>query len=441
MAGWKERLHAYSSGWQQNIFQFLMGGTWALSQPLIVQRNLGYFWLDGFFANASDAILLTYLTLYFLSLGASDQQIGLVSGLASLSATILLMPGALLVERFGHRKWITVAAGGIISRIMIALFVLTPLFLQGQLLIYALMAFEITRQGFINLALPAWTSLTGDLVPIARRGTYFASRNIIMSLASIMVTIYAGQLITRTGTPFGYQLALGLAFGFGAVSTFFFSRIHEKPPSLSPRQNSSFKLKDILQPLIENRQLLAICGTAALWNFALNISGPFFSVYQAKNLMLTPAVIGLLSTVSSIAGLPAQRIMGPLADRLGPYKVQKMMGLLIPLLPLSWYFVTNPFWAPWQITVINIIGGFFWAGFSLASFNMLLAVAPAEQRARISALYQMIVAISLAVGAILGGFVVSNLGFRMVFLLSAVGRWIAAILFARFVKPIKQVES
>ena len=104
-------------------------------------------------------------------------------------------------------------------------------------------------------------------------------------------------------------------------------------------------------------------------------------------------------------------------------------GWLIPILPLVWAFVDTP----WQIVAINLLGGFLWAGYSLASFNMLLNMAPEEQRPRASALYQIIVSISLAAGAALGGVLVSYWGFRSVFLISAVGRWIAAALFARFI--------
>ena len=52
--------------------QASMGGKWAVTQPAEVQHNLRSFWFDGLFASASDAILLTYLTLYVLQLGANE---------------------------------------------------------------------------------------------------------------------------------------------------------------------------------------------------------------------------------------------------------------------------------------------------------------------------------------------------------------------------------
>jgi MFS family permease len=87
----------------------------------------------------------------------------------------------------------------------------------------------------------------------------------------------------------------------------------------------------------------------------------------------------------------------------------------------------------WQIVGINVVGGILWAGYSLASFNLLLELTPDDQRARASAIYQIIVSIALAAGAATGGIIVSALGFKAVFLLSALGRWAAAFLFAKFV--------
>lgn len=418
--------------WQAG--QLSLGGSWALTEPEDVQHNLRNFWLDGLFASAHDAIVLTYLVLYVLALGANEMQIGILSALGSLAATLVLLPGAVLVERWGRRKQIVVATGGVTARLMILLLALAPFAAQGQALILLAIGLEVLRQAFGSLALPAWVSLSGDLVPIAWRGRYFASRNIVMSLANIVIVISTGQLITRFNAPGGYQAALGLAFVFGILSAYFFSRLKETPLEPIPAAQRATFSPAFFRPLAENRALLMLCATAAIWNFGLNLSGPFFNVYMARELLLTPAMIGLLATVSSLSGLPGQRVLGPLVDRLGPRRVQLLTGFLIPLLPLSWVWITRPAWAPWQITLVNLVGGFLWAGYSLASFNLLLALTPAEQRARASAIYQVIVSISLAAGAAVGGVMVSAWGYAVIFLASALMRWVAAGLFARYVK-------
>ena len=82
------------------------GGSWSVQLPDQVQRNLRWYFLDGVFSSSQEAINVTYLTLFVLALGASKAQIGLMTSLASLSAVVLLLPGAVLSERFGKRKWV-----------------------------------------------------------------------------------------------------------------------------------------------------------------------------------------------------------------------------------------------------------------------------------------------------------------------------------------------
>jgi predicted MFS family arabinose efflux permease len=171
-------------------------------------------------------------------------------------------------------------------------------------------------------------------------------------------------------------------------------------------------------------------GAAALWNFSLNIAGPFFNVYLVQNLGATPTIVAVLSTVTSLSGLLVQRRIGELADRWGPRKLQLISSLLIWLLPLGWLFARSP----WYIIPINIASGVFWGAYNLAAFNLLLMVVPEQQRPRYTALYQIIIMLSLAVGAAVGSLLVTIWGYVAVFLVSGIGRLLAALLFAGFVR-------
>jgi hypothetical protein len=110
--------------------------------------------------------------------------------------------------------------------------------------------------------------------------------------------------------------------------------------------------------------------------------------------------------------------------------MQLISGLLIPILPFAWLFVTSP----WHVVPINLLSGILWGAYNLAAFNYLLFLTPAEQRARYSALFQLIVMVSLAAGAAVGSVIISSAwAYKGVFIGSAVGRLTAALLFARFV--------
>ncbi len=413
---------------------FITGGDWALSLPSTARRNLSWFWFDGLFAAASDTIPINYLTLYLLALGATGAQVGWFSSLTSLAAAVSLLPGALLVERYGHRKEITVWFGGGIARLLLLALALIPLGLSGQPLIWVITLVAVIRSVAGNLAFPAWMSLTGDIVPIGGRGRYFGSRNLVMGIAAMLMTYLIGETITRLGSPQGYQITLALAFAIGMFSTFSFSRIQDLQASQPVHSAMSASLGAIWQDLRASPVFLRFCFAAALWNFSINIAGPFFNVYMSQNLHFTAAMIGIAAVAMSLTKMLIQPKMGELSDRWGPGRVQSISMFLMPILPLLWIFITQL----WQVVALNILSGVFWGAFELSSFNLILLLTPSEQRARYSAIYQLVVALALTGGAALGASVIQTWGYKWIFLSSASGRILAAFVFLGLLRMIQK---
>jgi len=417
----------------RSFSHLVTGGHWALELPEKTRQNLRWFWYDGLFSSASDNIIITYMTLYVLALGATRAQIGVMSALSSLSATLLLLPGALLVERFNHRREITLLFGGGIARLTILLIALIPFGLSGMAMALAAMALSITRDAFANLAFPAWLSFAADIIPMEGRGRYFGSRNFIMGIAGMLTLLLVGALITRLPQPEGYQLGMALAFVLGTASTFSFSRLHDPAGQVAPQKPPPLDLRSLLRDLRKVPALPALISTAVVWNFFLNIPGPFFNVYLVVNLKASAAMVGITAITSTVSSLLVQRRLGRLADRWGAHRLQLISGLLIPILPLAWAFIR----APWHVILINIVSGALWGAYGLASFNLLLELTPQEGRARYSAMYQIFVTLALAAGAAVGGWMVTQWGYSAIFVISGIGRLVAALLFAYFVrKPV-----
>src|SRR5512143_442302 len=130
------------------------GGDWATSHSAGTRRNLRWFWSDGLFAAGSDAIPLTFFTLYMLAIGMTGTQVGLLNSLTNLSSAVILLPGALMVERFGHRKELTILFGGTIARLLLVVLALLPFGLVGKSLIWMVMAVSIIRSIAGNLTFP-----------------------------------------------------------------------------------------------------------------------------------------------------------------------------------------------------------------------------------------------------------------------------------------------
>ena len=407
----------------------IFGGEWGHGLIKTVRQNLYWFWFDGLFSAGSDNIAINYLSLYILALGATQGQIGLMSSFSNLTAAILLLPGALLVERIGHRKQIALYCG-ILSRAALLLLVFVPILFKGTSLVWVAIAFSVTRDAFANLGYPAWMSISSEVVPMDGRGRYFGSRNFVMGAAGIVVTLVVGQLITIFVQPLGYQIAVALAFVLGMVSTWCFSRMDDIHEQLSFRAGEKLSLKNLFKEIMARRQFVILCAITALWNFSLNVAGPFFNVYMVQNLNFSASMVGITAVATSLSSLLVQRRVGGLSDRFGPRRVQMWFMFLIPLLPLAWILVQNL----WHVIILNAFSGLLWGAFNLATFNLLLAFIPKTQVPRYSAVFQILVTLSLALGAFVGSFVVTQWGFFAVFIASGIGRYIAAGLFAWLVR-------
>jgi MFS family permease len=416
-------------GLKHTFLQTTAGGGWTGELEPSTQRNLRWFFLDGLFFSISDAIVLTYLTLYLLTLGATSVQIGFMAALASLNATLLLIPGAMLAERLGRRKLIVVLAGGGVSRISLLLLAVTPFFFDGHFAVIFAIGLKILADGMSNLGIPAWTSLSADIVPLHQRGRYFGARNIAMGVANVTTILLVGFLLTHMDSLQGYQMVLAVAFLIGLGATYSYSQIQEPPRSEIAKPRQSYRPADLLKVFRSDKTFLAFCTHALIWNVALAVAGPFFNVHMVQNMNATAVMVGLVTMVSSLTSLPGLRLFGSLTDRIGPRRVQLTTGLLIPLLPVAWIFITEP----WHAMVINVFGGFLWAGYNLASFNYLLLLIPIDQRERYTALYQIVVMAASAGGAAMGGLIATQWGFTANFALSGAGRFVAILVFVLFV--------
>jgi MFS family permease len=249
-----------------------------------------------------------------------------------------------------------------------------------------------------------------------------------MEIVGMISTFVFGYVITHMGGLGGYQLALAMAFAIGMGAAYSFARLDEPPLStLEVTPNA----KPLWQEMLAERNFVAFCATAAIWNFSLNIAGPFFNVYLVEGLRADATMVGALAVVSSLAALPGQRLWGRWVDRWKPYRIQLITGLLIPFMPAMWALFTSA----WQIAPLNVAAGFLWAGYDLAAFNLLLVLSPQEHRARYSAVYQVVITMALAAGGALGGVIVTYWGYAPVFILSGVGRMCATLFFMRFVRP------
>ncbi len=413
---------------KQNALLTLSGGSWSENLPQETRKNLRWFFLDGGIGACLDGVVAPFLSVYLLALGATSSNIGLMTSLAGLSGTLMLLPGAMLAERTGKRKLLFALCGAGFARFTILISGLLPFFLSPSTAIAVMIILKVIADGLGNFSGPAWTSLAGDVVPPAWRGRYFGARNFFMSVTGMAATDLAGLLISHFRYTLGYQVAFMLAFLAGLISTTLFLQVHD--PGGQPA-TESVALRPALRSMAADPYFRHYALFGLIWNLSIGVAGPYFVIYLVQNLKGTPTDVSLYNIAASLAALPALRLFGSLSDSWGMRKVMLLTGFLIPLVPSSWILAR----LPWHAILINAFAGLVWGGFNLCSFNLLLSMAPSDKRARYAAFFQVVVALSSATGTFFGSLIIARFSYLPIFVISAVGRLVGIIYFTRFVRP------
>lgn len=391
------------------------------------ERAMRNLWWDGFFAESCDVIWLQYFSLYALQFGASIQLIGILAALTNLLAAISMWPGAIVAERTRRYKLIVLVTGGVIGRLNFVILATIPWIATGQTALAVLVVVAGLRGFFGSVSMPAWNAFAGRFVPANVRGRYFASRNVGREVAGLATAPLIGYLIYRLGGIEGWQAAWVIAFIVSQISTWFYTRI--PADAAAPEQEEPPPAGRAARPALRDGRLLWFVTASSVFQLSVMVAGPFFSIYLVEELGGSTLWVGITAAAMPVASMISQPVLGKLIDRIGSKRLLVISGLLFPLAPWAWTVVTEP----WQVIFINLLAGVLWAANLLATLNLVLQLAPPGRRPTYSALQQSGVFFASFIGPLIGGLLVPAAGFKVVFLISGAGRWLATLLLWRFV--------
>ncbi len=383
------------------------------------------------------------ITGWALYLGCGPMMLALLGALPFL-AQLMQLPGAWLTTRFGSRR-MAVLTVAVSRQAFLPLIVLPFLPLAPEVKRGVLLACAALHHGTGILCNNAWVTWMGDLVPRRLRGRYFGRRTAISTLAGALATLTAGTFLdgARTSDRTGPGLAaLALAACvLGALSTGLMALKHD--PARGPAIQG-FRFARVLQPLKDGaaRRLLAY---GAVWNAALGLSGPFFTLYLLEDVRLGFTWVALQGSAAALARMVAAPGWGRLIDRVGPRPVLRGCAWGLVLSPLLWTLAGPDQW--WPLALDALLGGVLLSGHGLAAFALPLAVAPARERPFYHAAFSMTGGTAFALASAAGGALVQALpgtllvagrsctALQLTFVLAALVRAGAALLARRLIDP------
>lgn len=408
---------------------------------------------DGAFYSIMEGAGLSYTTPYALALGANSAQIGFLSSGPQLIGTLFQLLSLKSMSRFS-RKRIVVFGASMQAFMWIPIILLGSFYFWGKIdqaiAIWATIAMHFLIMGFGAIISPVWTSWTRDILP-KRAGNYFGHRAKLvgmMSLASMLVAGFILHRYEKTDVFFGFLLIFIMAFIARIISAFYLSRQYE--PKFVPDNAAYFTLLDFVKNMLSNnfgRYVFFI----AVFNFAVSIASPFFSVFMLKDLKFNYLTYTIFSLMTPLVMIIFYPFWGKFEDKYGNLKVMKITGFFIPLVPLFWfvlpyYFRDNNLALFSVIFFVELMSGIAWSGFNLSMMNFIYDAVTRQRLAICVAYFHILNAIGVFAGAMLGGFlakmptVFGFNAFYFIFVLSAIARmavYLALIPRVNEVRPVK----
>ncbi|MFH1798056.1 MAG: MFS transporter [Candidatus Omnitrophota bacterium] len=396
--------------------------------------------VEGVFASAMAGFTQDYFAPFLLVLGGTVRQIGLLSAIPNLAASLIQLKSAALIAWLGSRKK------------MINIFV----FLQAIALIpMVILAFVGAREPglfivlvvlftcFGALSSPAWGSLISDLVEPAERGQYFGLRNKILGFAAVLASFTAGFILytsKKANISRAFALIFTAAFIWRIISWRKMKRIYE--PILHDDGKNHFTLIQFLKHL-KKSNFAKFVVFSSLMSFSVNIASPFFAVLMLRDLKFNYLLYTIVTLAATLTIYVAIARWGRHADKTGNLKVIRITSPLIGFIPLLWLINQSPVY----LICAQIFSGFLWAGFNICTTNFIYdAVSPAK-RTRCIAYFNTLNGMALCCGAVLGGFLLPFLppvrGYKILtlFIVSSMLRIIVGLFLPRQLKEVRAVES
>jgi MFS family permease len=346
----------------------------------------------------------TYLSAFALFLRASTPQIGLLASLPPLLGSIVQLMSAWLGSWTGQRKAIVLMGASIQGVAWLPLIVLPTVF--PEFAVELLIASVVLYHCGAHLAAPQWGSLMGDIVPERSRGRFFARRTQVVSLVTF-VSLFLGGLIlhvskTRGCVLVGFVVLFSIAMIARAVSVYHLSKMHDPSGHVAALE---VPVGQVWWRRLRHSNFVRFSIFFALIQFSVAIASPFFTVYMLRDLEYSYFAFTANTGMAIMAQFLTLNRWGRISDIFGNRRILSATGLIIPLLPLLWAFSANF----WYLLLIQAVSGLAWAGFTLSASNFLYELIARDKRVTYLAIHNVLAAIGILGGAMLGGYLGSIL--------------------------------
>ncbi len=378
----------------------------------------------------------TSTTLPAFAAMLTDNKV-LVGAVSSVWAGGWLLPQVFAAHYLAdkRRKYPIMMLGQIVGRPAFPLFVVWLLIAGArypQLTLFLfLLAIVIFMSTDAVVAL-AYLDILGKSLAPTLRGRLLGVGQLITGVASIGAGALIRYLLGPQGPgfPMNYAIVFGLASLSFGVSTAACALIVEAPEAVAAERPALRDYWPQLGRLWRDDHLFRRVTLVRLLSGLGALATTFYVVYATDRLHLPAASIGLFAGAATVGAAGAGLVLGLVADRRGTQRVVQLVAWAQFLVPVLALLVHAGIFGPAVGVVyplLYVLLGAYEGSTMLGFFNFILEIAPPGQRPTYMGLTNTVSGVLILL-PMLGGLILENTSYPVLFGLAAAGTLAAAVL-------------
>ncbi|MDO8531837.1 MAG: MFS transporter [Dehalococcoidia bacterium] len=383
-----------------------------------------------------------YLVPFAVAMRATDMQVGLLSSIPNLAATVTLLGVPQLVRKLGSRKAVLLSVVFLHAIVWLPV-LLIPLLFPNQMIL-ALLGFAVLLTVSSNVADANWESILADVVPKNRINRYFSMRGVFQGAVTLTAALIAGYVLESVpgGIFIGFGAIFFMAMTFRLTSFWFLTRIKE--PALRLPEDPSYGFTHFLSE-VGSSSVGRLILFGALMTLGAGVAAPFYAVYVLDDLHFSPILYSFFIGVGYLATIFSLPSWSSLADKIGNVRVVLLTAILTTIVPFLWLLSTNPVY----LIAIQAFASAAWAGLVLTASNHVFGDSPPEKKLHFIAYFNALTfqgSLGAFVGPLLGGVLsqvlppIAGNNLLSVFAVSGVIRVVVIAAFIPFMTEVIRIE-
>ena len=327
--------------------------------------------LVSFLTDLSSEMIFSVFAIFFTTVaGASAALLGLVEGLADLSASSLNYYAGWLSDRTGKRK--VFALAGYTFSTLAKVILLVSSSITGLTFFRVI---ERLGKGFRGPPRDAWLSAVADR---ASRGYAFGVHKALDKSGAVLGPLVAYGLLSWLGEGAAtYQILFWVALVPAVLAVMALSLIKDQPAAARPRDNM-LQTWQSLSPAFKRYLISAGIFSLAYFSFG-------FLMLRAHSVEFSVKDTVLLYAMFNIACVIAAPLIGKLGDRVGRPKMIMLGYATYLVMSLGFAFANTQ----WEIVMLFLLYGAFYA-IDEAQNKAFIVDLEAERRASAIGLYNFV---------------------------------------------------